>query len=282
MADARLEPDDLFARLRARASDPARRTSARPSQFTAQTRAMDLGGLFSMLGGVSADLRRVVAANQSGTVNAAGFAKAREIEAAMTTPATSVLPEPATADDLRAAESALGAALPPFLRRVYTELADGGFGPGEGLLSLRAAVAALASLRTGGELPRGRTWPDGLLPLVDMQPGFTCVEAATGRVLDWDPESLSERSTQARFEKSFTEAASSVEAWLDTWVGSRTAEERMAAVMRQSQIDGARRSRAELAKKTPEERAALGLPEVGWEREVWGGLGLDEDDDPPT
>lgn len=28
---------------------------------------------------------------------------------------------------------------------------------------------------------------------------------------------------------------------------------------------------------TTEERRAVGLPEVGWERVVWGGLGLDDD-----
>lgn len=28
---------------------------------------------------------------------------------------------------------------------------------------------------------------------------------------------------------------------------------------------------------TPGQRAAMGLPEVGWERVVWGGLGLDDD-----
>jgi len=28
---------------------------------------------------------------------------------------------------------------------------------------------------------------------------------------------------------------------------------------------------------SPEERAAMGLPESGWEHVVWGGLGLDED-----
>jgi hypothetical protein len=34
-----------------------------------------------------------------------------------------------------------------------------------------------------------------------------------------------------------------------------------------------------IAAMTPTERAAMGLPEVGWERVGWGGLGLDEDDD---
>jgi hypothetical protein len=32
-----------------------------------------------------------------------------------------------------------------------------------------------------------------------------------------------------------------------------------------------------IAAMTTEARAAMGLPEVGWEAVVWGGIGLDED-----
>jgi len=40
--------DELLPRLRERASDPARRTSSRPSQMMAGVRSMDLGGLLAM------------------------------------------------------------------------------------------------------------------------------------------------------------------------------------------------------------------------------------------
>ena len=46
-----------------------------------------------------------------------------------------------------------------------------------------------------------------------------------------------------------------------------------------AQVRMAREARANIAKKTPEERAAMGLPAVGWEAVVWGGLGWDEDED---
>ena len=39
----------------------------------------------------------------------------------------------------------------------------------------------------------------------------------------------------------------------------------------------ARESRARIAAMTPEQRAAMGLPEAGWEQAVWGGLGLEPD-----
>lgn len=44
---------------------------------------------------------------------------------------------PATKDQLQATEQALGFALPPLLRAVYTQVANGGFGPGEGLIGVQ-------------------------------------------------------------------------------------------------------------------------------------------------
>jgi hypothetical protein len=43
-------------------------------------------------------------------------------------------------------------------------------------------------------------------------------------------------------------------------------------------VEEARKSRATIAAMTPEARAAMGLPEVGWEAVVWGGIGLDPDE----
>jgi hypothetical protein len=40
---------------------------------------------------------------------------------------------PATPEDVQATEQALGFALPPLLRAVYLQVANGGFGPGTGL-----------------------------------------------------------------------------------------------------------------------------------------------------
>lgn len=60
---------------------------------------------------------------------------------------------PATADDVADAEHQLGYPLPDLLRRLYTEVADGGFGPGGGIASLRP-----------GRRPQGRLydWPYAL------------------------------------------------------------------------------------------------------------------------
>lgn len=270
--------DDLMARLRARAADPQRRTDVRPTSFAQGVRSLDVGGLIAGLNRVQADLDRAVAASRDGRTDPLAHDRAEEIAASMSAVSATQLPPPAGAAEIAAAEARLGVPLPPFLRRAYAEVADGGFGPGEGLMPLTAVASRYAELRTGVELPRAARWPDGILPLVHRDPGYDCVEAATGRIVAWDPEGLSERSTRARFERSFGEVATSVEAWLAAWVDEQTFEERMADQMAVARIKAAREARARIAAKTPEERAAMGLPEVGWERVVWGGLGLEETD----
>src|SRR5919198_4102425 len=188
------------------------------------------------------------------------------------------LPAPADETELARAEGSLGFALPPAVRRAYAEVADGGFGPGFGLLSLEEAVARYHELRTGELLPRGRSWPEGLLPLVHHDPAWECVEASTGRVIDWDPEELEERSDEEQFSRSFSEVAPSVESWLREWVESRTPAERLAEQTAGLHVRAARDALEQVAAMTPEERARLNLPDEGWERVFLARFGLDEHD----
>ena len=266
--------DELIARLRQRARDPERRVDVRQSQFMAGVSTLDLGGLMGMLGSVSGDLQRVVAANQAGQpIDPAAHARAEQFGASMNTPVETSLPPPADAAALAAAEAALGFGLPPFLRRVYGEVADGEFGPGVGLLPIARAVETYARMRTGEELPRGGAWPDGLLPVVERDPGFYAVDTTTaaGVVVDWDPEELGELSGEAAFARTFTEAAASVEAWLGTWVGGRTQAEEHADLMQQAMADSMTASRAAFAAMTPEQKAAFGLSDEEWAELLGGG-----------
>jgi hypothetical protein len=273
--------DELIARLRARAADPERRADARQSEFSASVTSMSLGDLIQGIMSGGADLRRLVAANKAGVVDAEMAANAEAIGAAMSTPASIDLPAPTPASALDRAESDLGFALPPVLRRIYSEVADGGFGPGPGLLPIAGVVAAYRELSQS--TPVGQAWPERLLPLVKHDPWFDCVDAASpaARVVGSDPEELEEDSSEQDWAASFSEMAPSLEAWLSEWVSSRPAAEVFAEQMEvriaTSMVEDARSSRAMIGAMTPEERAAMGLPEVGWEREVWGGLGLDED-----
>lgn len=274
--------DDLIARLQQRAADPNRRVDVRQDVFSAHVTSMDLGSLLGMLGGAAADLKRVVAANQAGRVDPELVTKADRFAADMSTPVETTLPYPADAAGLASVEADFGFSLPPVLRRVYLEVADGGFGPGGGLMPLAGMAAAYTRMRTGDELPRGRTWPDRLVPIREVDPGFDCVDASSpdGRIVAWDPEGLGEYSGEKAWNGSFSEISPSVEAWLEDWVGGKTQAEQDQDFMRQMMIDEARRSRAYFAAMTPEERASYGFPEVGWEYQIADGLGMDEDDRP--
>jgi hypothetical protein len=240
--------DGLIEQLRARVSDPARRTDHQP-------------------GGVSGFVGKVF-----------GRGGRRH---------------PASAGDVGATEAALGLTLPAVVVRLYTEIADGGFGPGEGLLSLAAIVDETRRLRSGDVLPRKRTWPPTLIPVVRLEQGWTCVDTATGSVVDWDPEDLPEWASAARFRESFMERSPSVEAWLGRWVTKKipadrnkpSVRERKARMLAhagspaQRAIQG-RKAVAMLA-EAPVQRAELGLPEEGWEAVVLGWY-LDDDAHKPT
>ncbi|MEY2233043.1 SMI1/KNR4 family protein [Streptomyces sp. BF23-19] len=95
------------------------------------------------------------------------------------------LPGPVDTGQITRAEAILGFALPPLLASLYTRVGDGGFGPGQGLLSLRQAVLGYEQRR-----PSGWRWPEGVLPVADFGCGMdACVDcwSETGQVLLFDP-----------------------------------------------------------------------------------------------
>jgi hypothetical protein len=89
-----------------------------------------------------------------------------------------VQPLPALAEQISRAEAKIRFSLPPLLRRVY-EIANGGIGPGEGLLAIGDGEDTLVSLYSSfvdarGEAPKPGEpgfaqypWPERLLPICD-------------------------------------------------------------------------------------------------------------------
>ncbi|MFF4348158.1 SMI1/KNR4 family protein [Streptomyces sp. NPDC001530] len=81
------------------------------------------------------------------------------------------LPAPATLEAVAEAESVIGFPLPPLLRRLYLEAANGGFGPDEGILGVRGGASQadwnhLAETYEDGPDPSGHI-PAGLVPVYD-------------------------------------------------------------------------------------------------------------------
>ena len=274
------ELDELIERLRIRLADPNRRVDVQPRAFDRQVASMGLADLLSAGRSLAGSLGRVVAANQSGEpLDAADTATVDRLAAAMATPPPPSLRPAATPPMLAAAEASLGRPLPPTIRRVYGEVADGGFGPGSGLLGLADAVATYHAFRVRPPMaPAGEAWPEWLLPILRYDVGVDAVDLETGSVVGWDPESLTERSGGPAWRRTFQEVSPDLGAWLDEWVRAPTAEERARADMDRAMAEHARVAREYLAGLTPAQRAAMGLPEVGWEDVVWGGLGREDPD----
>jgi hypothetical protein len=118
--------------------------------------------------------------------------RARDPEMRISGRSTTVqLRAPATEEEILEAESAIGARLHPLLRRLYAEIANGGFGPGYGLLRLgegsttafpRSLLETYADFQRGGVakclLPLWE-WGDSIWSCVDMK-------NADGRIVTHD------------------------------------------------------------------------------------------------
>lgn len=147
--------------------------------------------------------------------------RARAIEGEMGQRAdASPLPEPASDAALTALEDDAGRPLPQFIRRLYLEIADGGFGPRGGLLPVAGIRSAYAELRS--ESPSGtedETWPPGLVPLVATDAGHECVDLTSGRIVESDFEEM-ERDGEVVYGLVIRDGAQTPQAWLSAWLGS--------------------------------------------------------------
>ncbi|KUL23020.1 SMI1/KNR4 family protein [Streptomyces regalis] len=93
------------------------------------------------------------------------------VEAVRNRAATGSLPGPATLAAVTEAEQNIGFPLPPLLRRLYLEVANGGFGPAEGILGVSGGASQgdwndLAEIYQEGPDPSGQI-PAGLVPVYD-------------------------------------------------------------------------------------------------------------------
>lgn len=246
-----LLPDDLLARVAKRAADAETRNDAPPA---ARGRTITVGPLST----VGVDLGKLLRGEVDTTPGGPGD-----------------FPKPATTQAIAAAEAVLGFALPPALKQVLSGIADGGFGPGAGLMPLAEIVATYRDLTANPPGPRGQEWPRHLLPFTATRPGHDCLDVKTGAVIVWDEEALADGASDKVWKRSFKPEAPDLAAWFARWVEAKSPAEETQDLMQWAMLKGLRTTLDHWRSKTPEERAAFGLPETGWEQALFGHLGID-------
>lgn len=303
-------PDDLVARLRARAADPETRSdSAEAAQETLRNMAQPgpkpirislgsnadgggLGGLMQMVAGALSSGRgfdpqklaeqvaenvRTGKASMEDVFGSAQPGVGIEIhtdEDSSDGP-RDLLP-PASQDDIAAAESALGFPLPDDLKQLYTSVGNGGFGPSVGFLSLAEVAARYQEFRSEPQGPGEDIWPENLLPIIPVDMGEACYDLTTGKIVCWDMEELvDEESEDEAWNRSFKPWADNLADWLETWLAKKPLCEQLAEQREASHLDVVRNAIRHCRNMTPAERSAIGLPDEGWEEQLCRNHGID-------
>ena len=150
-------------------------------------------------------------------------------------------PEPAaSAAEVAEFERRVGRPLPAVWQRVYTEIGDGGFGPGYGFLSLVTgaartdegnSAAGFVELLREGEDPDDPDfkWPDGLVPICHWGCAiYSCLDLRSAEVpiVRFDPNG---HGPDDGWDGAWWQEAASSEAWLRAWAEGRLRFESPAA-----------------------------------------------------
>jgi hypothetical protein len=278
--DSNASIDGLISRVRERAADPTRRVDERPSEFFASVSSAGLGDLLSMLRSVTGDLNRLMANGPDERIHE----RALDFQRGMTTPAERALSAPASATTLEASERELGVRFPTLLRRLYLEVANGGFGPGPGLVGVRGGATTdrgksiedlyAEMLDAQGE-NAAWVWPRMLVPVSDLGGVFACVDCATdaGRVVEFDFEELDEEGRgDGGWSRAFRERSPSLAAYLEEWLGADPPSSMPQFIVPPAPTADfvPEVTRQYWLGLTPEKRATFGLPETGWGLVLFG------------
>lgn len=214
--------DVLIARLRERIVDPERRVDIERDELSASIAGLGVADLLARGRSIALDLRQLTELGVSDALSA----KADEIERKLRTPARRALPARSNPEAVAAAEVRLGLGLPTLLRRLYLEVANGGFGPGSGIVGIQGgwttdrgrSIENLYEEMSDSTTENPRwVWPAAHVPIVDLGGHFACIDAASpaGRIVEWDPDELDGRGRDGGWSRSFREVAAGLDVWLD-------------------------------------------------------------------
>jgi len=135
------------------------------------------------------------------------------------------VPPPVSLDELELAEQKLGFQLPSLLRALYSQVGNGGFGPGYGLIGLNSMGAKNFHVNlVDGYLaginfvhPDYPPWPRQFITICNWGDSITSV-------LDWITSEGSvyryngDKYEQGPFEKVMTLESPSLQTWLEDWL----------------------------------------------------------------
>ena len=259
---------DLIRRLQERAADAQRRSDA----SSARSQTVSLNDILNRLGPKGEQLRSISNQLQSLMGGLGGMRVAAPMAFGGQTTASDPepLPLPATPEQIAECEKAIGRNLPAALVQLYTQVADGGFGPGGGLFPLKRIAEEYDDMTCEPAGPQNQPWPANLLPLTDAEPGYDCLDMDSGEMTGWDTQEI-EGYSNAAWLRSFRPLAPTLAAWLEEWLDRPTLGERLAAARAEGSANAMNAHlnyMMNFYEKNPDKRAEHGLPEVGWEEEV--------------
>ena len=184
-------------------------------------------------------------------------------------------------------EQQLGYSFPDDLRQIY-KLADGGWGPGDGMMPLAEALANYLDLRSKPFGPLDQPWPEDLFPMYEEDRVPVSYNLTNGAIVAWEADRIEDLESHAEFEASFVEEAGSLSELLSSWLEAETFEQMRERTWRETMAKMDERPRspvtgtiimyddikeqiaAEIKLITEAEglREIYGLPETGWEDEI--------------
>jgi len=140
------------------------------------------------------------------------------------------VPAPCPHEEVDRAEVELGFSFPPLLRRLLTEVGDGGFGPGYGIVGIAGwdesgahLVELYRDFRDDADGTPADGWPEGLLPLVHNGCGdYACVDVLSpgSPIVGAD---LGGADVDDLLAHALVPVAPTLEAWLEEWLAASTA-----------------------------------------------------------
>jgi hypothetical protein len=144
----------------------------------------------------------------------------------MSTGAGGRLGAPVSEAALERAHRELGVRVPEPLRQLLG-IADGGFGPGSGLLALEDMLSLYRKLTASPPGPGDEVWPARLLPIWQADEEIGCLDLGSGAITTYDPSRMQDVH-RGYWRRSFATEHPSLPELMEEWLRSPTFSEQVA------------------------------------------------------